>query len=78
MRSPCAEQTASTTRRLRGRSRDIIRPLLCICVSNAQRCMHLATDIIFVVRERASDYDVFGDERSEAVTACTPRGLPGP
>ena len=40
--------------------------------------MHTATDIIFLLRERASDYDVLGDERSEAVTACTPPRLPGP
>ena len=42
------------------------------------KCMHTATDIIFLLRERASDYDVLGDERSEAVTACTPCGVPGP
>jgi hypothetical protein len=41
-------------------------------------CVHPATDIISSWRERASDSDVFGGERSEAVTACTPCGALGP
>jgi len=40
--------------------------------------VHTPWDIIFSLRERASDFDVYPRGRTEDVTACTPRKSLGP
>src|SRR5260370_42069303 len=85
-RSPCAEQTASPSSPLAvcagGAVVTVSDQASPSTVDNlcqqGTECVQMATDIIYSLLERASDSDVFGGERSEAVTACTPRKALGP